>query len=251
VPKRGDGEPLERQVERLYGLPLDEFTAARNGVARELKRSGDAAAATRVQELKKPSRSAGAINRAARQNRRDVKRLVEAAGKLSEAQERLLQGGGRRPVDQAVKRERAAVERLMAAVAIEMGHGGGASETMLGRARDTLHAVATDPELQEELEAGRISADHTAVGLGALTLGGGRPSAVAARSAGKGDARRQLKRAERELEDAERALRHAESERSEAKERLDAAESAVARSEKQVAEAAGVRDEARSTLKRA
>jgi hypothetical protein len=251
VPKRADSQPHEAEVDRLYGLPLGEFTAARNTLARELKRGGDSAAATRVKELAKPSRPAGAINRAARQNRREVKRLLEAGDKLNQAQKRLLDGGSRRGVDQAVERERAAVEQLMAAVESELGHDGGASEAMLGRARDTLHAVATNPELRAELEAGRISADHTNVGLGGLTLGGGRPSKKAARSAGKGDARRRLKRVERELESAERALQHAERARVEAKEGLDAAEAAVARSEKQVAEAAAARDEARAALKRA
>jgi hypothetical protein len=253
VPKRADANALERGLDRLYGLELDEFTAARNSLARELKDSGDSEGAARVKELKKPSRSAGAINRAARQSRRDVKRLLDAASKLGDAQERLLKGEGRRAVDQAVERERAAVERLMAAVETELERDGGASESMLGRARDTLHAVATDPELRDELEAGRVSADHTSVGLGGLTAGGGgRPSAKAskkaARSAAKSDARRRLKRAERELEDAERTLQRAESARSEAKKSLAAAESAVTRSEKQVAEAAGARDEARSAL---
>jgi len=250
VPKPGDSSSLERDLDRLYGLPLDEFTSGRNALASELKRSGDSAAATRVRELKKPTRPAGAINRAARRNRRDVKRLLEAAGKLNEAQEQLLRGGGRRAIDQAVERERAAVERLMKAVEVELGHDGGASQSMLERARSTLHAAATDPELRKQLEAGRISADRTAVGLGGLTAGGDVAPARAARSAQKGDARRRLKRTERELDDAERALRHAESARTEARERLDAAEAAVARAEKEVAEAARARDEARSARNR-
>ncbi|HEY8770172.1 MAG TPA: hypothetical protein VIM03_06495, partial [Thermoleophilaceae bacterium] len=159
MPRRADGASLERELDRLYGLPPGEFTPARNDLARELKRSGDAAGADRVQELKKPSRAAGAINRAARGNRRDVKRLLDAAAKLGEAQEQLLQGGGRRGIQQAVERERAAVDKLMAAVEAELERERGASEAMLGRARGTLHAVATDPDLRTELEAGRVSED--------------------------------------------------------------------------------------------
>ena len=168
APGVADEASLEREVDRLYGLPLDEFTSARNELARELKRSGDAAAAERVRKLEKPTRSAGAINRAVRRKRRDAKRLLDAAAKLGEAQEKLIEGGERRPVDQAVDRERAAVDRLMADVEAELGREGEPTEAMLDRARATLHAVATNPELRNELEAGRFTEDHEAVGLGGL-----------------------------------------------------------------------------------
>lgn len=256
MPKRADGAALERELDRLYGLPPGEFTAARNDLAGELKRSGDAAGAERVQELKKPSRAAGAINRAAHRNRRDVKRLLNAAAKLGEAQEQLLQGGGRRSVQQAVERERAAVDKLMAAVKEELEAERGASEAMLGRARGTLHAVATDPALRDELEAGRVSEDRTAVGLGPLTAGGAsgggaRPAGARGSAKKREEARRRLKQAERELEDAERALRRAENERAEAAERLEAAGAAASSAERELAAATSARDKARAALERA
>ncbi len=255
MPERADGAALERELDRLYGLPPGEFTAARNDLARELKSSGDATGAERVKELKKPSRAAGAINRAARGNRRDVKRLLDAAAKLGEAQEQLLQGGGRKGIQQAVERERAAVDKLMAAVAAELKAERGASEAMLGRARGTLHAVASDPDLRAELEAGRISEDRTAVGLGPLTAGvggaGGRPARGSGSAKKKDEARRRLKQAERELEDAERALRRAENERAEAEERLEAASAAASSAERGLAAATSARDKARAALERA
>jgi hypothetical protein len=256
VPKRADDAALERQLDRLYGLPPGEFTSARNDLARELKRSGDAAGGGRVQELKKPSRAAGAINRVARANRRDVKRLLDAATKLGEAQEQLLQGGGRKGIQQAVERERAAVEKLMAAVEAELERERGASEAMLGRARGTLHAVATDPGLRAELEAGRVSEDRTAVGLGPLTAGGAsgggrRPAGARGSAKKKEEARRRLKQAERELEDAGRALRRAENQRAEAAERLEAAGAAASSAARELAAATHARDKARAALERA
>jgi hypothetical protein len=237
-----------REVDRLYGLPLDQFTAARNELARELKRSGDAAGAESSQNLEKPTRSAGAVNRAVRKKRRDAKALLDAASKLSQAQEKLLQGGERRGVERAVEREREAVDRLMAEVEAQLEQDGPPSESMLERARSTLHAVASDAELREELEAGRITKDHEAVGFGGLTAAGPPAPARAKRSAEKGDARRRLKRAERELESAERNVRRAEAEREEAEERLKTADAAVARSEKEVAKAASERDDALRSL---
>jgi chromosome segregation ATPase len=256
VPKRADGASLERELDRLYGLPPGDFTPARNDLARELKRSGDAAGAGRVQGLKKPSRAAGAINRAARGNRREVKRLLDAAAKLGEAQEQLLQGGDRKGIQRAVERQRTAVEKLMEAVEAELERERGASEAMLGRARGTLHAVATDPDLRAELEAGRVSEDRTAVGLGPLTAGGAggggdrRPAGARGSAKKKEEARRRLKQAERELEDAERALRRAENERAEVAERLEAAGAAASSAERELAAAKSARDKARAALER-
>jgi hypothetical protein len=247
VPRKGDAGPLEREVDRLYGLPLDEFTSARNALARELKGSGDAAAAERVRNLAKPTRSAGAINRAVRKNRRDAGRLLSAADKLREAQERLLRDRGRRRVDQAAAGERVAVDRLMAAVESELGREGRPTASMLERARGTLHAVASTPELREEFEAGRISKDHKAIGFGGLSAPPG-PAPAKPRRSTQSDARRRLKRAEQEVEAAERALRRADIERRDAEKQLAAANAAVERRQKELEEAAGKRDRAREAL---
>jgi uncharacterized membrane protein YgcG len=278
VPRQAD---FERGLDRLYGLPDGEFTAARNDLARELKRAGDADGAEQVRALKKPSRPAAAINRAVRANRREAKRLLDAAAKLGEAQEKLLAGGDRRDLAKAVERERAAVDKLMAAVEPELG--AGTSAAMATRARDTLHAVASDPELREELAAGRVVEDRAAVGLGPLMTrrGGGRGGGRAATGAAKGKAggagrggggrggggraggasaaggsaakrrekaRRALRGAESELEDAQRRLRRATSEQAAAAERLEAANAALSRAERELAAAEGTRDKAQAAL---
>jgi hypothetical protein len=249
VARADDSGSLEGAPDRLYGLPLDEFTSARNALARELKQSGDDAAAGAVRKLAKPTRAAGAINRAVRGNRREASRLLSAADKLSEAQDQLLQGGSRAPVERAVEGERAAVERLMAKVREELG--GGSSQSMLERARNTLHAVATTPELREEFEAGRITTDHRAVGFGAMSAASGAARTGAKPSARKKDeARRRLKQAEQELESAERVLDRALADRDEAEKRLAAAQAAVGTVEKDVANAVRARDRAREALER-
>jgi hypothetical protein len=55
-----------REPDDLYALPLEEFTAARNELARSLKAAGDADEAARVKKLKKPPVSAWAVNQLAR-----------------------------------------------------------------------------------------------------------------------------------------------------------------------------------------
>ena len=251
--KARDRRSPDREVDRLYGLPLAEFTSARNELARDLKNAGDAAASERVKGLAKPTRAAAAINRAVRQNRREAKRLLAAARKLGREQERLLEGAGRSGVDRAAAEERAAVDGLMAEVRRELDHDGSPSASMIERARDTLHALATTPELHDELEAGRVTTDHKAVGFGPLGAEPGRaaPKRATTPARKRDEARRRLRSAEQELESAERALGRARADRAEAEKRLAAAEAAVTSSEKDVARAEGGRDAAREALERA
>jgi hypothetical protein len=68
----------------LYGLPLDEFTAARDAEAKRLRAEGDAEAAKAVKALRKPSRAAWAINRAVRSEPEAVKELVGAGERLDD-----------------------------------------------------------------------------------------------------------------------------------------------------------------------
>jgi hypothetical protein len=106
----------DEELDRLYGLPLGEFTAARDALAKELRGAGDAERAKRVKELRKPTRSAGAINRVVRARRKEARELLDAAEGLREAQARMLGGGDREAVDEAAERERArAEEQLVAA----------------------------------------------------------------------------------------------------------------------------------------
>ena len=52
---------LDTEIQRLYGLPFGEFTAARNQLAKELKKQGDKDASEEVASLPKPSVSAWAV----------------------------------------------------------------------------------------------------------------------------------------------------------------------------------------------
>ena len=85
---------LDQEVDRLFELPLEEFTAARNDLAGRLKSEGDAAAAEEVKRLTKPSVAAWTINQLSRQRTDAVGALLAAGAKLRETQERALQSKG-------------------------------------------------------------------------------------------------------------------------------------------------------------
>ena len=84
----------KQEVDRLFELPPEEFTAARNELARRLKGDGDASAAADVKQLSKPSVATWAINQLAREQEGAVKLLLESAARLKKAQENALRSGG-------------------------------------------------------------------------------------------------------------------------------------------------------------
>jgi hypothetical protein len=150
----------------LYGLPLGEFTRARDELARRLRKDGRRDDADAVKALRKPTTAAWALNQLARRREADVARLLEAGERLRQAQAELLAGAGRDELDAAAAEERelvAALARDAAAIAADAGTG--SSETLLEKLRATLHAVAADEELARQLAAGRVLRESEAVGV--------------------------------------------------------------------------------------
>src|SRR2546430_12255800 len=135
-------DPVEEAAERLYGLPLDEFTGARNAAAKELRDRGLRAEADEVKALPKPSAAAWAVNQLTRRRHADLDEFLEAAAAAREAQ---LGGGGDARAE--IKRQREALAKLVRAAREEVG--GDASEAVTGRIRQTLEAAAVDDEAAE------------------------------------------------------------------------------------------------------
>src|SRR5205085_11526693 len=83
-------------VDRLYGLPLEEFTPQRDLAARELRRAGDREAAGGIAKLPKPTPAAWTANQVAREHPELIEGLLEAGESLRAAQAEALTGGGGR-----------------------------------------------------------------------------------------------------------------------------------------------------------
>ncbi|HEU5112650.1 MAG TPA: hypothetical protein VFU96_04985, partial [Acidimicrobiia bacterium] len=133
-------------VSDLYILPLDQFTAARDELAQQLKAAGDADEAKRVAKLRKPSVAAWALNRASRNNPDEV-------GRLRESHRLLRQAGSRQAVEQASEMRRRAVASLTDAAMAELD--GGSLQTR-DRVTRTLLAVATDAPGEADLAEGTL-----------------------------------------------------------------------------------------------
>jgi hypothetical protein len=235
----------------LYGLPLEEFTSARNALAKELARQGDKAASDRVKRLPKPSKTAWVLNQLARHRSGDVEALLEAGRRAREAQQRALEGDASQ-LRAATRAEQEQINALVDA-ALDLGGGDGA---IADRIRRTLRAAATDDDTGWRLRRGCLVSDVEASGFGLEALEGLEDLAPVARAAqapvgapsrhreqdraqrqalrqAKAEAERlrkeadvQQNRARRSMEDAERAQRRADEARRAAEEARGAAEEA-------------------------
>ena len=224
---------LPAVADDLYGLPLDEFTPARNELAKELKKAGDAEEAERIKGLKKPSAPAWIVNQLVRRKKKETKALLRAGDGLRSAQEKALGGGGRSPLEKAIAAERQAVEQLVAA-AREVAESGGvkASDANLARVQSTLHAVSLDDDVRERFEAGELIEDHEATGVDTLAL-----MAAPARKREGGRSKRNGAAERKRLRDAEGAVRRAEDELEAAQRELNAAKERVKQLEGRLARA--------------
>jgi hypothetical protein len=231
---------LEREIDRLFELPLDEFTPARNELARRLKREGDKEAAEHVQALAKPSMPAWAINQLARQEKAKVKALLEAGTKLRKAQEKALMSSHADTLRAAQAEERRAVRDLTRRAEEMMKESGRpVSRPVIERISSTLGAAAVTEPGRTALKAGRLTSEVKVSGFDALAG----IELPAQPSAPRGDelAERRQRKAERE-----RTRRRLEKKARELEARAEAAETKAERAEETAAEARDAAEESRS-----
>jgi hypothetical protein len=209
-------------IDRLYELPLDEFTAARNALAKE---TGDAS----VKQLKKPSVPAWAVNQLARRREVDLRRLLRAGEKLEEAQKEALRGGSQSAFERARSDERDAVRLLRTAAAEVLRDGGHpASDQSLERIAQTLRAGAATEEGRAALRTGRLTDDIEPQGFDAFAAMAGQiapPTRKEKQPAKRGPSAADRRRAEKARAEADAARVEA----NEAKARLQEAEKQVAK----------------------
>jgi hypothetical protein len=155
--------------DELFGLPPEEFVAARDELARRLRRGGDAEAAKRVKALRRPSLSAWAVNQLARGRGPGLEGLLAAGERLRAAHQTALTGEGAAELRAAAKAERDAVAGLVReamALLAEAGHA--TTEATRDRVAATLHAAAASPEAADLVRHGRLTADLDPAGFGAV-----------------------------------------------------------------------------------
>jgi hypothetical protein len=243
---------VARELDELYHLPLSEFTAARNELAKRLKTDGRGEEAEEVRALRKPTVPVWLVNRLAHERELDVQRLRKAGEALAKGQAAATAGKSSDAFVEARQEEQRALTRLSeAAGEIAAREGLGAAAT--DRALETLRAASLSEEGRELLKRGRLTEELEPPGFEALAglVGSAPPRTEAPAKKDDGSEQRQalkearervkeLKAEERELEaaardaarDAARAEKEAAALRSRASDaETDAADAAERRAE--------------------
>jgi hypothetical protein len=153
-------EPLVTESQKLYRLPLSEFTAARNARAKALKQD-DPDLAAAVADLPKPSVAAAALNELVREDPSEVRALIQSGKRLRQAQEAAVSGKKGADLNAAVKEHRAALDRVQRDLRRRK-----LSDPTVEKAIQTLRVTSVDPELQPLLERGILHQDLAASGFG-------------------------------------------------------------------------------------
>lgn len=136
-----DETTVDDLIEQLYQLPLDQFTPARNALAK-----GAGSRAAEIKSLEKPNAAAWAVNQLYWRERAIYDELIEAAQQLRAAYRDQLAGkpadvrGAEAAHKAAVKRATQTVRSLAEAV------GGKASDAVMDAVRETLDILpSADP----------------------------------------------------------------------------------------------------------
>jgi hypothetical protein len=152
----------------LYGLPVEEFTKARDELAKELRKAGKKEAADEVKSLRKPSVSAWAVNQAVRRRPQETKALVKAGDELRKAQRGVVSGRDPAQLREATTAHRRLVEELTEEARTALEERGAASAATVTRVAQTLRAASIDKEASKALTAGTLAEDVEQAGFGPL-----------------------------------------------------------------------------------
>lgn len=228
----------------LYSLPIGEFTAERDRLARRLADEGSKEDAVAVSRLRKPTTDAWALNQVARTRPELIEQLVGVHEELRRAADRDV-------LRNASERRVRLLEEITAAAASALAEAGhSASGGVLDRIGRTLLAAGGDESTERLLQAGTLTQ--------AAEIAGGWPGewtapvSAAERSAPDPERSRELQRlheradeAARRAEDLRAEARQARQVLEEARRRLDAAVAAAKEAEREAREAQRAWDEAR------
>jgi hypothetical protein len=230
-------------LEELYGAAPDSFVEVRKRLLRKLRAEGRDDEAAELAALRKPAVPVFLANRLARERPLQVKKLVNGATRLADAQ--------RRGDPAAVRKAQTELKDSIGSLLDEAAalNGKPLSDDVQRRLTSTLRAAAVDPALSGLMRRGVLADELEPSGFEALAgmqiapakkppkrAADGRTKTAAARQESEADRRRQQREADRRaridrlegeladagatLRDAERALAAASREAERARQRL-------------------------------
>ena len=169
----------------LYALPVEEFTKARDELAKELRKAGKKEAADEVKSLRKPSVSAWAVNQAVRRRPQEAKALVKAGDELRKAQRGVVSGRDPAQLREANSAHRRLVEELTDEARAALEERGAAAAGTVTRVAQTLRAASIDKEASKASDGRDARRGRRAGGIRAAARRGSVRRRVAAAPGGQ------------------------------------------------------------------
>jgi hypothetical protein len=245
----------DRAVAELFQTPLDRFVAERKRLAAALKSDGDAAGATELAAMRRPTTSAWTVNQLWWEDRDEFDELLATATRVRK---------GDREATAAYREALGMLRKKAAAILQKAGHG--ANETILRRVTTTLTALAATGGFDPD-PPGTLSADRDPPGFETVEsrpVAAKRPAPALRKVPASKDARADAKaraaaeaaaRADRERREAEAARRRAERHRVETKLRTAQADAAkrdrgIERARRELADAEAAAADVRERIAR-
>ena len=170
--------PLDKEIQRLYRLPLGEFTPERNALAKRLQKEGDREAADQVKALPKPSVSAWAVNQLFAREEDRMRRLLATGERARSALQHTLTVGDAEVFREALQEERELRDDLRHRAAEILSEDRAPSQAILDRVTVNLDALALSPAAATEAARGWLDHDLEPPGfevLAGLQFAAGRP----------------------------------------------------------------------------
>jgi chromosome segregation ATPase len=248
---------VEDAAAELYGGDLDAFTDRRRDLAAAARQQGDAAAAKEIAALRKPTRSAWTLNSLVHAAAEQLAQLDDLAAELRAAEQQ-LDGNAMR---QLSKRRRELVDDLARRAFRATGQSA-PSAAIRDEVNATLQAAIADPDVAEELNAGRLVRAAQWDGFGSGSAPTTRPNLRAVPSpkaepasreptATERAQRERVAAVEKEVTAARRTVVKAETEAAKLQQRLDDLEEELAAARHRLTAAGHQVREAKAELRRA
>ncbi|ORM36425.1 hypothetical protein [Williamsia sp. 1135] len=235
---------INEVTDELYGLDPGDFVQVRDAHVKEARAQGDRALAKEISQLRRPTLVAWMVNVLAREHSDDVEKLLQLGEALRDAQ-RHLAGDDLR----SLTTQRQKVVRAMARQAGELAvdHGHSASENALREVGQSLHAALADPDIAEQVRAGRLvtAVSYSGMGPAGMAVVGGRARKPKAAPAEKKKpdpeeitaAKEQVAAAEKSEREADAALETAQADAEHAADSVAAVDKRVDELREQLAQA--------------
>jgi hypothetical protein len=244
---------IDRVAAELYALPPEEFTPARDQRAAQARASGQAALASEIRALRKPTQGAWVVNLLARESPDALSGLLDLGASLREAQAK-LQGDELRRLSV----QRGQVVGALARDAADLARAAGRAPTpaVLREVEQTLEAALADPQAAEAVREGRLSSALSYAGFGTPAEAGAVPKRATSKSAPPKAKRspddlsrlqEAAAKAANDVEDSQTAVRTAEEAHREWQQRVQEQQEALEHARREEASAAL---EVRETLRR-